>query len=226
MLRKLTEALAVAHSQITHRDLKPANIFIKNNDISLPIIMDFGLSSPAEQGGPDGLLGGTPKYMAPEQFMSPQSIDRRADLFALGMIAYELLTDGEIPVCSLKDCATTGRLPQFRPEEVLPPSTFCAALPKELDRLILQMLDYDRDKRPQTALEIKAVLDSAKLLNPFALSRSNETRSVATCLVPAATYVVATRAASAVIRSAATTRQTCDLRLRSRRSRMANIGYS
>ena len=197
VLRKLTEALAVAHSQITHRDLKPANIFIKNNDISSPIIMDFGLSSPAEQGGSEGLLGGTPKYMAPEQFLTPQGVDRRADLFALGMIAYELLTDGEIPVCSLKDCTKTGRLPHFRPEEVLPPSTFCAALPAELDRLILQMLDHDRDKRPQTAAEVKAVLDSVKLLNPFALPQGKETRAAAAYLVPAATYHVGERSASA-----------------------------
>ncbi len=179
VLRKLTEALAVAHSQIIHRDLKPANIFIKNNDISSPIIMDFGLSAPAEQGAAEGLLGGTPKYMAPEQFISPKGIDKRADLFALGIIAYELLTDGEIPVCSLKDCAKTGRLPHFRADEVLPPSTFCTALPPELDRLILQMLDHDRDKRPQTAAEVKAVLVSVKLLNPFALSQGKETATAA-----------------------------------------------
>jgi iron(II)-dependent oxidoreductase len=197
VLRKLTEALAVAHSQIIHRDLKPANIFIKNNDISSPIIMDFGLSAPAEQGAAEGLLGGTPKYMAPEQFTSPKGIDKRADLFALGMIAYELLTDGEIPVCSLKDCAKTGRLPHFRPEEVLPPSTFCTALPAELDRLILQMLDHDRDKRPQTAAEVKAVLDSVKLLNPFALSQGKETRIAAAFAVPAGAYMVGERSASA-----------------------------
>jgi serine/threonine-protein kinase len=147
VLRKLTEALAVAHSQITHRDLKPANIFIKNNDISSPIIMDFGLSASTGEGGSHGLTGGTPKYMAPEQLLAPQTVDPRADLFALGIMAYELLTDGEIPACSLRDAAKTGELPRFQPEDVLPPSTFCTALPTELDRLILQMLDHDRDNR-------------------------------------------------------------------------------
>jgi formylglycine-generating enzyme required for sulfatase activity len=197
VLRKLTEALAVAHSQITHRDLKPANIFIKNNDISSPIIMDFGLSAPTGQDGSHGLFGGTPKYMAPEQLTAPQSVDRRADLFALGIIAYELLTDGEIPVCSLKESVKTGELPRFRPEEVLPPSTFCTAIPTELDRLILQMLDHDRDKRPQSATEVKTVLDGIKLLNPFAISRGRETAAAPNVVVPAGTYLVGDRAASA-----------------------------
>jgi formylglycine-generating enzyme required for sulfatase activity len=196
-LRKVTEALAVAHSQITHRDLKPANIFIKNNDISLPIIMDFGLSAPAGQDGSHGLVGGTPKYMAPEQFLAPQSVDKRADLFALAIMAYELLTDGEIPVCSLKDSVKTGQLPFFRPEELLPPSTFCAALPPELDRLLLQMFEYDRAKRPQTAVEVKAILDAVRLRDPFALSKGNEERSAAAVHVPAGPYYVGERSSSA-----------------------------
>jgi formylglycine-generating enzyme required for sulfatase activity/predicted Ser/Thr protein kinase len=197
VLRKLTEALAVAHSQITHRDLKPANIFIKNNDISSPIIMDFGLSAPTGEDGSHGLVGGTPKYMAPEQLLSPKAVDKRADLFALGIIAYELLTDGEIPACSLRDSAKSGELPRFRPEEVLPPSTFCTALPNELDRLILQMLDHDRDKRPQSAAEVKTVLDSIKLLNPFAVSRGKDTKTAPSFVVPAGSYLVGSASSAA-----------------------------
>ena len=201
VLRKLTEALAVAHSQITHRDLKPANIFIKNNDISSPIIMDFGLSASTGEDDSHGLMGGTPKYMAPEQLLTPQSVDKRADLYALGIMAYELLTDGEIPACSLKDSAKTGELPRFQPEDILPPSAFCAALPMELDRLILQMLDHDRDKRPQTASEVKAVLDNVKLRNPFALSRGKEMKAAPAVPVPAGTYHIGERS---------TTSRACD----------------
>jgi formylglycine-generating enzyme required for sulfatase activity/tRNA A-37 threonylcarbamoyl transferase component Bud32 len=197
VLRKLTEALAVAHSQITHRDLKPANIFIKNNDISSPIIMDFGLSASTGEAGSHGLTGGTPKYMAPEQLLAPQTVDRRADLFALGVLAYELLTDGEIPACSLKETARIGELPRFQPEDILPPSAFCAALPKELDRLILHMLDHDRDKRPQSADEVKAVLDSITLRNPFELSRGRDVKAEAAATVPAGTYTVGERSAGA-----------------------------
>ncbi len=168
VLRKLTAALDFAHSQITHRDLKPANVFIKNNDIAQPIVMDFGLSSLPEQDAASALQGGTPKYMAPEQLLTPDEVDRRADIYAMGMIAYELLTGGHIPPCSLKDAARTGALPVFRPEDIAPPSAFCAALPPELDRLVLQMLDHDPDKRPQTAAEAGAILDRVRLRDPFA----------------------------------------------------------
>ena len=197
VLRKITEALAVAHSQITHRDLKPANIFIKNNDISTPIIMDFGLSAPAGSDDTHGLFGGTPKYMAPEQLVSPQTVDKRADLFALGIMAYELLTDGEIPACSLVDSARSGMLPQFKPEDILPPSAFCAALPTDLDRLILQMIDHDPDKRPQSAGEVKAVLDQVRLRDPFTLAKGKSVKETLTISVAAGTYHVGDRSAGA-----------------------------
>ena len=197
VLRKLTEALAFAHSQITHRDLKPANIFIKNNDITSPIIMDFGLSSLSEQDRSHGLVGGTPKYMAPEQLVAPQLVDKRADLFALGMISYELLSDGEIPVCSLKEAAKTGTLPQFEPADVLPPSTFCSALPPELDRVILQMLDHDLTKRPQSAEEVKKVFDSVILRDPLAPPQGKEQGRPPTAQIEANSYLVGERSATA-----------------------------
>jgi serine/threonine protein kinase len=197
VLRKVTEALAVAHSQITHRDLKPANIFIKNNDISTPIIMDFGLSAPAGGDESHGLFGGTPKYMAPEQLTSPQTVDKRADLFALGIMAYELLTDGEIPACSLVDSARSGMLPQFRADDILPPSAFCAALPSDLDRLILQLIDHDPDKRPQSADEVKTVLDHAKLRDPFTLAPGRSVKETLTISVAAGAYHLGDRSAGA-----------------------------
>ena len=74
LFAKLCAALAVAHSLIIHRDLKPANIFLRKGDITDPVIMDFGLSSRDEADGHQ-LEGGTPKYMAPEQYRgSPTSI--------------------------------------------------------------------------------------------------------------------------------------------------------
>jgi formylglycine-generating enzyme required for sulfatase activity len=192
LLRKLTDALVLAHSQIVHRDLKPANIFLKRNDIGTPIIMDFGLSVSNEQGQAGAINGGTPKYMAPEQLVAPQSVDRRADIFALGIMAYEILTDGEIPACSLRDSALVGMLPAFRPEDILPPSTFCAAIPADLDRLLLQMLEHDPGKRPQSADEVKDILDRVRLLNPLELP-SRKTGRTPAFAVPAGTYFVGER---------------------------------
>ena len=166
LFAKLCRALTVAHTLIVHRDLKPANIFLRKGDIGNPVIMDFGLSTPDDADNTHQLEGGTPKYMAPEQFLRLE-LDQRADIFALGILAYELLTDGQIPPCSLKEVHKTGTLPLFKPEDIVPPSAFCAAIPPELDRLVLAMIEHDRDRRPATAAEIADVLDKAKLLDPF-----------------------------------------------------------
>jgi len=166
LFRKLCGALTVAHSLIIHRDLKPANIFLRKGNIGDPVIMDFGLSTPDNADNSQQLEGGTPKYMAPEQFLR-EELDQRADIFALGILAYELLTDGQIPACSLKEAHKTGALPLFRPEDVVPPSAFCAAIPPELDRLVLGMIEHDRHRRPATAAEISEVLAKVELLDPF-----------------------------------------------------------
>ena len=165
LFTKLCEALLVAHSLIIHRDLKPANVFLVRGDITSPVIMDFGLSTPDDC---DTILeGGTPKYMAPEQFLRSGPIDHRADLFALGILAYELLTDGNIPACSLKEAHKIGSLPAFEPLDIVPPSAFCAAIPPELDRLVLQLIDHDPARRPPSAAEVLGVLRAVTLLDPF-----------------------------------------------------------
>ena len=167
LFAKLCAALTVAHTLIIHRDLKPGNIFLRKGDVTDPVIMDFGLSSRDETDRAHQLEGGTPKYMAPEQYQGLADIDQRADLYALGILAYELFTDGHIPACSLKDVYKTGALPQFKPEEIVPPSAFCAAIPPELDRLVLSLIEHDRDKRPATAADCSAVLEKVVLLDPF-----------------------------------------------------------
>ena len=186
---KLCAALTVAHSLIIHRDLKPGNIFLRKGDVTDPVIMDFGLSSRDESDRAHQLEGGTPKYMAPEQYQGLADIDQRADLYALGILAYELFTDGQIPACSLKDVYKTGSLPQFKPEEIVPPSAFCAAIPPELDRLVLSLIEHDRSKRPATAADCSAVLARVVLLDPFRPLTSPDQRPPAIS-VSAGAYVV------------------------------------
>lgn len=166
LLRKLAQALVVAHSLIVHRDLKPANIFLRKGDVRDPVIMDFGLSTPDSADRSHELDGGTPKYMAPEQFLRKPT-DHGADIFSFGMLTYELLSGGQIPPSSLKDAYKTGELPRFKAEDILPPSTFCAAISPELDRLVLAMIEHDPGKRPASAEEVTAALVAAKLLDPF-----------------------------------------------------------
>lgn len=100
ILISIAAALAAAHQRgIVHRDLKPENI-VRRDDGQIKVL-DFGLARPAERGQStvltqDGSVLGTPGYMAPEQLTPGADVDRRADIFAFGVIAWELAT-GEHP---------------------------------------------------------------------------------------------------------------------------------
>lgn len=97
VLRHVGSALRAAHGAgLVHRDLKPANILISR--AGRLKVVDFGLTrgSGAPATGPDGLLYGTPAYMAPEAATPGARVDQRADLYALGVIAYELVF-GRLP---------------------------------------------------------------------------------------------------------------------------------
>jgi len=158
---RIAEALGLAHRRIVHRDLKPANIYLRNGDISRPLIMDFGLSLHGKPGS--SFAGGTPKYMAPEQYLAPETVDQRTDLFSLGVTAYELLTDGRLPQSSLQDLARTGAVPSVGDAELTPPSRFCAAIPPALDRLVLQLVQSDPANRPGSAAEVCRALEAVEL---------------------------------------------------------------
>ena len=161
LLLKLTEALAFAHTRIVHRDLKPQNIFIRDQDITRPVIMDFGFSVLGMKVDEDSSVAFTPKYMAPEQYTDPGQVDQRADLWALGIIAYELFTN-RIPQCSLRDIRRTGKPPRVPIEQIEPPSAFNGWAPPALDQAIMQLLHYDRERRIPTAAELVAALKAIK----------------------------------------------------------------
>jgi len=92
IVRRVADALAYAHSKgVIHRDIKPANIFMVGR--TQPRVLDFGIARIAHQhDGADDVAAGSPYYMAPEQARQ-QPVDRRADVFSLGVVLYELLTD-------------------------------------------------------------------------------------------------------------------------------------
>ena len=99
LVRAVCDGLAFAHAAgVVHRDLKPANIIVTADD--LPRIADFGLAQTLDEGDvrltSTGMAMGTPAYAAPEQ-MAGKRVDHRADLYALGMTMFELLSGGVLP---------------------------------------------------------------------------------------------------------------------------------
>ena len=93
IVRRVADALAYAHSKgVVHRDVKPANIFMVGR--TQPRVLDFGIARVAHrhEGGSGDIAAGSPYYMAPEQARH-RTVDRRADVFSLGVVLYELLTD-------------------------------------------------------------------------------------------------------------------------------------
>ncbi len=161
ILRDVTLALGYAHGQsVVHRDIKPENILIAGGSA---MVADFGvakaLSSSATDG--DGLtsLGialGTPAYMAPEQAMADPTTDHRADIYALGAVAYEMLTGSQL---------FSGRSPQGmlaahatqQPELV---SKIRPAVPPVLADLVMRCLEKHAADRPQAAGDVLHVLDT------------------------------------------------------------------
>ncbi len=157
IISQVCEGLAEAHRLgVVHRDLKPQNIMIDKEGNAK--IMDFGIARSVKGRGitEAGVMIGTPEYMSPEQ-VDGQPADQRADIYALGIILFELLT-GRVPF--------EGDTPfsvAYKQKNEPPPSAkkANAQIPEDLDRLILKCLLKDKTKRYQDAAEVMS--DLAKL---------------------------------------------------------------
>jgi serine/threonine-protein kinase len=165
LVRGVCHSLGEAHGQgLVHRDVKPANIFTcrLGPDMDFVKVLDFGLvkSTGGEAGGAtaltqEGSVAGTPAFMAPEMALGHGSVDGRADIYALGCVAYWLLT-GQPVFAADTPVATLLKHVQ---EEPIPPSRRTElAIPADLDAVILACLAKDPGKRPQTAEDLDARL--------------------------------------------------------------------
>jgi hypothetical protein len=156
---KICETVQHAHTRgLVHRDLKPANILVLPD--GQPKIIDFGValslgsawgiaSTLEEEGRPVG----TPHYMAPEQCVGEVSgIDQRCDVYALGVVLYELVLEA-FPY-DLRGKRTPEILQTIRTAEPMRPSLVDACLPVGLEEVMLKALAGDREKRYQTAREL------------------------------------------------------------------------
>jgi len=158
IIRQVCLALDAAHSSgVIHRDLKPQNIMQDKQGRIL--VMDFGLARSLQTDGmtQTGALLGTFEYMSPEQGMGKQ-LDQRSDLFAVGLIFYELLT-GKLPYKADTAIASLLRRNQ---ERAVPAAELDATIPKGLSDIVSKCLERDLNLRYQSAKEILADLDTGR----------------------------------------------------------------
>lgn len=157
MLQVLSTLDAAHDLDIVHRDLKPANIMLiypKRGQCKVKVL-DFGIAQGLRTDGPSeaGMVIGTPEYMAPEQALGSR-VDPRCDLYAAGVILYELLS-GQRPIVgnSLEAVLTNVMTVEPRPLKEL-----VRVVPPMLETLIMNALAKDPDRRPRTAAEMIDVL--------------------------------------------------------------------
>ncbi len=155
---QIAHALRAAHDAgIVHRDLKSDNIFLTDRDeISDHVkVLDFGISRFLQEDKQRGVVMGTPEFMAPEQLSNPESVDHRADIYALGAMLYEMLDARRIFVPSKEPIELQS---QILVEPVPPLSR--SDVPPGLVGLIEQMLAKDPAQRPQTMGAVALALDT------------------------------------------------------------------
>lgn len=164
----LCDALQYAHDEgVVHRDIKPENVLVDRR--GRVTVADFGLArmldpdSAALRLTGEGQVMGTPHYMAPEQVEHPLQVDHRADIYALGVVFYEMLT-GELPL---------GRFP--------PPSAR-VRLDVRLDEVVLRALEKAPERRYQHASEVRTAVETiAPAPGDPALAAAAATKAASTC---------------------------------------------
>jgi serine/threonine protein kinase len=199
VLHDIVDALSFAHARgVIHRDIKPANILTQG---SHALVTDFGVAKALSAAMPltgmtsTGVAIGTPAYMAPEQLAGDPNADHRIDLYAAGLLAYELLS-GESPFTGPSPRETLTAQLTHNPK---PLHELSGNVPRTVSALIMRLLAKDPANRPATADEVLHELDS--LTMPVGISptpvetpvpRTRRTRNVAAVFLVIAVAAVAT----------------------------------
>jgi tetratricopeptide (TPR) repeat protein/predicted Ser/Thr protein kinase len=157
VIRQICFALQAAHAEgVIHRDLKPQNIM--RDKQGRVVVMDFGLARALESDGmtQTGALLGTMEYMSPEQSRG-EHVDCTSDIYAAGLIFYELLT-GKMPYAAESALASLMKRAQQR---AIPASEIDRGVPRNLSSIVSHCIEPDKKKRYQSASEILVDLEAA-----------------------------------------------------------------
>jgi serine/threonine-protein kinase len=179
LLRQACESLGEAHALgLVHRDIKPSNLFVcrHGREADFVKLLDFGLVKPRGGSGDvlltaDAMVSGTPSFMSPEQVLGDRQIDARSDVYALGCVAYWLLTG-----CRVFDGDTTLQIMMRHVrEQPVPPSKRAEiAVSPELDELIMKCLEKDPSRRPIHADALGEALGHLRAENSWTQLRARE----------------------------------------------------
>ncbi len=178
ILCQVCHSLAEAHSAgLVHRDIKPSNIFLCRRGLEYDFVkvLDFGLVK-LDTGGDrgsrltaEGTVSGTPAYMAPEMVMSPESVDHRTDLYALGCVGYWLMSGRPVFQGS-----SVMRIFTKHVQEAPPRLSHITELevPDALEELLLRCLAKAPEDRPQAIAELWRGLEAVQTAQPWTQSRA------------------------------------------------------
>ncbi len=145
---------------LVHRDVSPSNVVV-TYDGSVKVI-DFGIAKATNRLGEtvSGVLKGKPGYMSPEQCLGDREIDRRSDVFCVGIVLYELTTGTRLFGDKGSEFAQLREIVEV---DVAPPSRVVAGYPPELERIVVKALRREPNDRYQTALELQRDLEAFAL---------------------------------------------------------------
>ena len=184
LLVEVVDALAFAHAEgVVHRDIKPDNVLLSGRHA---LVMDFGVAKAVSEATgrqsltTAGVALGTPAYMAPEQATADPNLDHRVDIYAVGVMAYELLT-GRTPFAGL---TPQQMLAAHVTEEPAPMTRYRPSLSPALQAVVMRCLAKHASDRWQTAQELLGQLEP--LMTPSGGTTPAQTQPVSAAVRPAA----------------------------------------